>query len=73
MTTHFNIEKLKLMVEVPFVKGKHHILKAHVGNKKFTHSFSLKIIGRCTPNFSGANIAYLFNEITFLLIGREIT
>jgi cell division protease FtsH len=62
-----------MMVEVPFVKGKDDILKVHVGNKKFTNSFLLKIIGMCTPNFLGTNIVDLFNETIFLLIGREIT
>jgi hypothetical protein len=56
---------LRMMVEVPFVKGKNDIFKVHVGNNKFINSFSLKIIGRCTPNFSGFNMAYLFNEQHF--------
>jgi hypothetical protein len=40
----------RMMVEVPFVKGKNDILKVHVGNKKFTTKFSLKIICNCFRN-----------------------
>jgi cell division protease FtsH len=51
---------------MPDVKGREDILKVHVKNIPLAKSVDLKVIGRSTPGFSGADLANVVNEAALL-------
>ena len=57
---------IQVSVDVPDVKGRTDILKAHGTNKKFDSDVSLGVIAMRTPGFSGADLANLLNEVAIL-------
>ena len=51
---------------MPDVKGREQILRVHVKNVPLDKDVDLKVLGRSTPGFSGADLANLVNEVALL-------
>ena len=49
-------------VPLPDIKGREEILKVHVKKIKIAEEVDLKLIGRATPGFSGAELENVINE-----------
>lgn len=62
-----------IVVNMPDVKGREDILKVHVKNIPLNKDVDLKVLGRSTPGFSGADLANLVNEAALLAarLGQE--
>ncbi|MGD8535036.1 MAG: ATP-dependent zinc metalloprotease FtsH, partial [Candidatus Aminicenantes bacterium] len=56
----------RIVVNMPDVKGREDILKVHVKNIPLAKDVDLKVIGRSTPGFSGADLANVVNEAALL-------
>ncbi len=56
----------RIVVNMPDVKGREDILKVHVKNIPLNKDVDLKVLGRSTPGFSGADLANLVNEAALL-------
>jgi len=56
----------RIVVNMPDVKGREDILKVHVKNIPLSKYVDLKVIGRSTPGFSGADLANVVNEAALL-------
>ena len=56
----------RIVVNMPDVKGREDILKVHVKNIPLNRDVDLKVLGRSTPGFSGADLANLVNEAALL-------
>jgi cell division protease FtsH len=56
----------RIVVNMPDVKGREDILKVHVKNIPLAKNVDLKVIGRSTPGFSGADLANVVNEAALL-------
>jgi len=56
----------QIVVNMPDVKGRENILKVHVKNIPLNKDVDLKVLGRSTPGFSGADLANLVNEAALL-------
>jgi cell division protease FtsH len=56
----------RIVVNMPDVKGREDILKVHVKNIPLAKNIDLKVIGRSTPGFSGADLANVVNEAALL-------
>ena len=56
---------------MPDIKGRLTILEIHARNKKIADEVSLKDIARCTPGFTGADLANLLNEAAILTARRR--
>ncbi len=56
----------RIVVNMPDVKGREDILKVHVKNIPLAKTVDLKVIGRSTPGFSGADLANVVNEAALL-------
>ena len=56
----------RIVVNMPDVKGRQDILKVHVKNIPLAKDIDLKVIGRSTPGFSGADLANVVNEAALL-------
>jgi cell division protease FtsH len=52
----------RVVVNMPDVKGREEILKVHVRKIPLDADVDLKILGRSTPGFSGADLANMINE-----------
>jgi cell division protease FtsH len=63
----------QIVVNMPDVKGREDILKVHVKNIPLNKDVDLKVLGRSTPGFSGADLANLVNEAALLAarLGQE--
>ena len=63
----------QIVVNMPDVKGREDILKVHVKNIPLNKGVDLKVLGRSTPGFSGADLANLVNEAALLAarLGQE--
>jgi len=62
-----------IVVNMPDVKGREDILKVHVKSIPLNKDVDLKVLGRSTPGFSGADLANLVNEAALLAarLGQE--
>lgn len=58
-------------MDVPDSKGRTSILKVHAKNKKLSDEVDLQSIAMRTPGFSGADLANLLNEVTFLAVPHD--
>ena len=56
----------QIVVNMPDVKGREDILKVHIKNIPLNKDVDLKVLGRSTPGFSGADLANLVNEAALL-------
>jgi cell division protease FtsH len=56
----------RIVVNMPDVKGREDILKVHIKNIPLAKNVDLKVIGRSTPGFSGADLANIVNEAALL-------
>ncbi len=61
----------RIVVNMPDVKGREDILKVHVKNIPLARDVDLKVIGRSTPGFSGADLANVVNEAALLAARRS--
>lgn len=63
----------RIVVNMPDVKGREDIFKVHVKNIPLNKDVDLKVLGRSTPGFSGADLANLVNEAALLAarLGQE--
>ncbi|MGD2245454.1 MAG: ATP-dependent zinc metalloprotease FtsH [Candidatus Aminicenantes bacterium] len=61
----------RIVVNMPDVKGREDILKVHVKNIPLSKDVDLKVIGRSTPGFSGADLANVVNEAALLAARRS--
>jgi len=61
----------QVSVDIPDFKGRLAILNVHSKNKKIDKNFSLSIIARRTPGFSGADLSNLLNEAAILTARKE--
>ncbi len=52
----------QVMIDLPDVKGREEILRIHARKIKLARNVDLKVLGRATPMFSGADLASLINE-----------
>jgi cell division protease FtsH len=52
----------QVVVGLPDIRGREHILKVHMRNVPLTEGVDARIIARGTPGFSGADLANLVNE-----------
>jgi len=60
----------RIVVNMPDVKGREDILKVHVKNIPLNKDVDLKVLGRSSPGFSGADLANLVNEAALLAARR---
>lgn len=58
-------------VDLPGFKGRLGILEVHARNKRLDPGVSLEAIARCTPGFSGADLANMLNEAAILTARRR--
>jgi cell division protease FtsH len=56
----------RIVVNMPDLKGREDILKVHVKKIPLDKDVDLKMLGRSTPGFSGADLANLVNEAALL-------
>jgi len=56
----------QVVIDLPDVIGREEILKVHARTIKISKDADLKVIGRGTPGFSGADLANLINEAALL-------
>jgi cell division protease FtsH len=56
----------RIVVNMPDVKGREEILRVHVRKIPLGKDVNLKILGRSTPGFSGADLANMVNEAALL-------
>ncbi|HZN61743.1 MAG TPA: ATP-dependent zinc metalloprotease FtsH [Planctomycetota bacterium] len=56
----------EVVIDLPDVKGREEILKVHTKRIKLARDVDLKLIGRATPMFSGADLANLVNEAAII-------
>ena len=61
----------QVIVDAPDRKGRLEILKVHARNKKVDPAVSLEVVARCTPGFTGADLANLLNEAAILTARRR--
>ena len=56
----------QVVVPLPDVRGREHILKVHLSKANIDKQVDAKILARGTPGFSGADLANLVNEAALL-------
>jgi len=56
----------QIVIDLPDLNGREAILKVHARHVKLATEADLKVIGRGTPGFSGADLANLINEAALL-------
>jgi cell division protease FtsH len=56
----------RIVVNMPDLKGREEILKVHIKKIPLDKDVDLKVLGRSTPGFSGADLANLVNEAALL-------
>jgi cell division protease FtsH len=56
----------QIVLDLPDINGREAILKVHARQVKLGTEADLKVIGRSTPGFSGADLANLINEAALL-------
>jgi len=60
----------QIVIDMPDLTGREEILKVHARSVKLGKDVDMKVIGRGTPGFSGADLANLINEAA-LIAARE--
>ncbi|MBI3292268.1 MAG: ATP-dependent metallopeptidase FtsH/Yme1/Tma family protein [Elusimicrobia bacterium] len=60
-----------IMVPSPDLKGREEILRVHARHVHLTPAVDLKVIGRRTPGFVGADLANLINEAALLAARKD--
>ena len=58
----------QVLVPLPDVVGREHILKVHAGKVKVADNIDWQVIAKGTPGFSGAELANMVNEATLIAI-----
>ncbi|MBS3819633.1 ATP-dependent zinc metalloprotease FtsH [bacterium] len=61
----------RIVVNMPDVKGREHILKVHGKKTPFAKNADLSVLARSTPGFSGADLANLINEAALIAARRN--
>jgi cell division protease FtsH len=60
----------QIVVPLPDIKGREKILKVHMKKVPLASNVDAVVIARCTPGFSGADLANLVNEAALLAARR---
>lgn len=63
----------RVTVSLPDIKGREAILHVHARNKKLASDVSLANLAKCTPGFSGADLANVLNEGAILAVRKNET
>lgn len=61
----------RVTVSLPDIKGREAILHVHARNKKLASDVSLANLAKCTPGFSGADLANVLNEGAILAVRKN--
>ena len=61
----------QVVVSRPDIRGREAILKVHTATVPLADNVDLKVIGRGTPGFTGADLANLVNEASLLAARRD--
>ncbi len=61
----------QVLVPLPDVVGREHILKVHAGKVKIADNIDWQVIAKGTPGFSGAELANMVNEATLIAIKSD--
>lgn len=61
----------RVTVSLPDIKGREAILQVHARNKKLASDVSLANLAKCTPGFSGADLANVLNEGAILAVRKN--
>lgn len=61
----------RVTVSLPDIKGREAILQVHARNKKLANDVSLANLAKCTPGFSGADLANVLNEGAILAVRKN--
>jgi cell division protease FtsH len=61
----------QVLVPLPDVVGREHILKVHAGKVKVADNIDWQVIAKGTPGFSGAELANMVNEATLIDIKSD--
>jgi cell division protease FtsH len=56
----------QVVIDLPDLKGREEILRIHARKIKLARNVDLKVLGRATPMFSGADLASLINEAAIM-------
>src|SRR3954451_21019147 len=64
----------EVVIPLPNLAEREAILKVHTADKKLSPDVELRVVGRATPGFSGADLANLVNEAAIVAVpaGRHV-